>query len=374
MQEIMTANGSYGVLDGYFTRQRQNGVEKILLVCDGAIGFLKIDGYFGTLKEHLGIEVVRFSDFKPNPLYDSVENGVEIFNKEKCSLIAAVGGGSAIDVAKCIKLYCKMDRADGCYTEQAIIPNDVPLFAVPTTAGTGSEATRYAVIYKDGEKQSVTHESCIPSAVLFDSSVLKTLPIYQKKATMMDAFCHAVESWWSVNSTEESKEYSKSAIKEILDCKDSYLANDDDGNANMLAAANTSGKAINITQTTAGHAMCYKLTSLYGIAHGHAAALCVERLFWYITENTDRCIDSRGEEYLKSTLCEIAFAMGCSTPKEAAEKFSELVKELGLERPTIKNGEELKLLTRSVNVERLKNHPIKLDSEVIEMLYGEILK
>ena len=81
------------------------------------------------------------------------------------------------------------------YLEQPIVPNDVKLLAIPTTAGTGSEATRYAVIYYNGVKQSVADESCIPSAVLMDSSVLKTLPLYQKKSTMLDALCHALAAF-----------------------------------------------------------------------------------------------------------------------------------------------------------------------------------
>ena len=83
-----------------------------------------------------------------------------------------------------------------------------------------------------------------------DSNALKTLPLYQKKATMCDALCHAIESFWSVNSTEESKKYSKDAIETIMKHMDGYLHNTDEGNAGMLIAANTAGKAINITQTT----------------------------------------------------------------------------------------------------------------------------
>lgn len=99
--------------------------------------------------------------------------------RRSCDLIIAVGGGSAMDVAKCIKLYAYMDPGIN-YLEQKIVPNDIPLLAVPTTAGTGSEATRYAVVYYKGEKQSVCDESCIPSAVLMDASVLKTRPLSEK--------------------------------------------------------------------------------------------------------------------------------------------------------------------------------------------------
>lgn len=236
------------------------GKRKVLLVCDSSIKFLKT---LNRKLEEICIPIIRFSDFQPNPLYESVVKGVKVFRNQECDSIMVVGGGSAMDVAKCIKLYNNMDGdgADGHFLNQKIIPNRIPFFAMPTTAGTGSEATRYAVIYYKGEKQSITHESCIPSTVLLNPKVLETLPIYQKKSTMMDALCHAIESFWSVNSTEESKEYSKNAIKLIIDNIDSYLENKDNGNRNMLMAAHMAGKAIDITQTTAGHAMCYKLTS-----------------------------------------------------------------------------------------------------------------
>ena len=369
MQKILTASEKYTELDEYFA---SSGAKSVLLVCDGSLQFLRIKDYFDTLEARKGIKVVKFSDFQPNPLYESVVEGVKVFRENKCELIAAVGGGSALDVAKCIKLYSNMDDSEN-YLKQTIVPNEVPLFAVPTTAGTGSEATRYAVIYYNKEKQSVADYSCIPSTVLFDASALKTLPIYQKKSTMMDALCHAIESYWSVNSTDESRAFSKEAIELIIANKDKYIANDDEGNANMLKAANIAGKAINITQTTAGHAMCYKLTSLYGIAHGHAAALCDNVLIPYMLRNTDKCIDSRGEDFLKGIFNDIAAAMGCATPEEAGEKLSAIIAELELSAPELRSAEELDILKTSVNPVRLKNHPVGLTVEVIEALYKEIL-
>lgn len=100
-----------------------------------------------------------------------------------------------------------------------------------------------------------------------DDSVLETLPEYQKKATLMDAFCQSIESFWSINSTKESKGYSKEAINIIMNNYEDYLDGDNSKNKLILKAANISGKAINITQTTAGHAMSYKLTSFYNIEY-----------------------------------------------------------------------------------------------------------
>lgn len=368
MQQTLEAGNNYEQLDSYL----KNGVhKKLLLVCGESIKYFAINKYFDTLEERLGIKVVRFSDFKPNPVYESVVEGVKLLNMEDCHLIVAVGGGSAMDVAKCIKLYSNMDHTQN-YLKQTIVPNDVEFMAVPTTAGTGSEATRFAVIYYNGDKQSVEDYSSIPTTVIVDPTVLETLPAYQKKATMMDALCHATESFWSVNANTESQKYSEEAIRMVLENYDGYLANTKEGNAGMLKAANVAGKAINIAQTTAGHAMCYKLTSLYGIAHGHAAALCVSKLFPYMLDNLDKCIDSRDEEYLKQSFERLAKAYDCDNPKKATVKFGELLAGLELEVPKAKE-EDYKILKNSVNPARLKNNPIALDTKAIDDLYHQIL-
>ena len=370
-QRIITARDNYIEFDQWI---QENGCKKILMVCDGSIWYM--DGFNKHLEEveKTGVEMIGFRDFQPNPLYESVVKGVELFNDEKCDSIMAVGGGSAMDVAKCIKLYSNLpgDGTDGAWLKAEIVPNSIPFIAMPTTAGTGSEATRYAVIYYNDAKQSVTSESFIPSTVLMDPNALKTLPLYQKKATMMDALCHAIESFWSVNSTEKSKEYSRAAIQAVLKHMDGYLANTEEGNAGMLKAAHTAGQAINITQTTAGHAMCYKITSLFHSAHGHAAILCDRVLFPWMAENTDKCTDPRGEEYLKATLDEIGRAMGCKDATEGAEKLRIIFDSLELEVPTA-TAEQFEILKNSVNPVRLKNHPIALDVDTIDSLYHIIL-
>ena len=141
-QKIITADHGYAALDCFI---KENNCQSLMLVCDGSIKFLKIKEYFDALSDRLSVRLTVFSDFKPNPLYESVVKGVELFKKNGCGAIIAVGGGSAMDVAKCIKLYSNMNEGEN-YLRQTIVPNDIPLLAVPTTAGTGSEATRFAVI------------------------------------------------------------------------------------------------------------------------------------------------------------------------------------------------------------------------------------
>lgn len=354
---------------------KENTHKNVMLVCDDSIKYMiSLDKYLKAT-EKIGINIIPFREFQPNPKYESVVKGVELFRKECCDSIIAVGGGSAMDVAKCIKAYVNMDGngENGGYLKKEIIPNSIPFIAMPTTAGTGSEATRYAVIYFDGKKQSVTSDTLIPQTVLINPDALKTLPMYQRKATMMDALCHAIESFWSVNSTDESKEYSREAIQNVLTYMDGYLKNTEEGNAGMLMAAHIAGKAINITQTTAGHAMCYKITSLFGCAHGHSAILCNRILYPWMIENADKCIDPRGQEYLIRILNEIGQVMGCVNAKEGAEKLKNIFLSLELEIPKA-SDEQLDKLAVSVNPVRLKNNPIALDDVAINELYHEILR
>ena len=367
-QNIIFATEHYPELDRYF---HENGIRNFLLVCDSSLPFLKVNEYFNALAKRTGVSFVPFSDFCPNPLYESVVKGVEAFRKNGCEAIVSVGGGSAMDVAKCIKLYATLNPAQN-YLKQEIIPNNVPLLAMPTTAGTGSESTRFAVVYYNGEKQSVAHESCIPSTVLLDPGALTPLPAYQKKATMMDALCHSIESFWSVNSTEESKRYSEAGIKGVMEHMEGYLANTGEGNRNMLLAANFAGKAINITQTTACHAMSYKITGLYGIAHGHSAALCLPHVWRFMLRHPQQCADSRGWDAVQNAFGQIARCMGASSAEEAAGKFEALLQTLELTPPSPRPG-DLELLASSVNPVRLKNNPVALSEEDLYELYRKIL-
>lgn len=116
--------------------------------------------------------------------------------------------------------------------------------------------------------------------------------------------------------------------------------------------------------------MCYKITSLFGYAHGHAAALCVRKLFPCMVANVDQCIDPRGEEYLKQTLNAIGLALGGKDAEEGGHIFSALYNELELPVPEA-SEDKIAVLSSSVNPVRLKNHPMKLGD--VPALYREIL-
>ena len=238
-----------------------------------------------------------------------------------------------MDVAKSIKYYSK---------------SNAEIIAIPTTSGTGSESTHFAVIYRDGVKQSVADLSLLPDIVILEPSTLKNVPEYTRKATMLDALCHAIESYWAKKATEESKAIAVSAISQVLANKESYLANEISGNAGMLKAANLAGQAINLTTTTAGHAMCYKITSLFGFAHGHAAALCLPEV-WKINKT--------------------------EIPGITLDEFIELFEGLNLDYPVSETREkDLDVLVESVNPQRLGNNPVALDKDTIRQIYERIIR
>lgn len=343
---------------------------KVLLVCDSSYPLLNIKESI----DRIGFPHVIFNDFTPNPLYEDVCKGVDLFQITKCDTILAVGGGSSLDVAKCIKLYCQMSK-DDIYLNQEYKDTGVKLIAIPTTAGTGSESTRYAVIYYDNKKQSVTHDSIVPNVVILEPRVLKTLPPYQKKCTMLDALCQGIESWWSVNSTDESKGYSKIAVETIMKWWREYIfENTDESAVHIMKAANYAGRAICITQTTAPHAFSYKITSIYNFPHGHAVAICLPEIWSYMLSHIDRSIDSRGIDFLQNIFVEISNAMGSLTPDDAILKYRSMMDELGMKKPVTMNKHmDLDILVNSVNPIRLKNNPVELDEITIRNLYSRIV-
>lgn len=360
---------SYDGFEGFV-----KGYNRVFLIC-GDRSFKNCDKLVNAL-DNGRVSYRRFSSFTPNPTTESVDAGIQMFRGFDYDAIMAVGGGSAIDIAKCIKLYGgRVQETWNDRLSKQSHPVDVPLIVMPTTAGSGSEATRFAVIYHKGVKQSITDDAILPNAVIYDSSVLHELPDYQKKATVFDALSHCIESFWSINSTDESKEYAKEGIELILKNVDDYWGgvSDDHVYSSMQKAAYLAGRAINITQTTAGHAMSYKLTSMYGCSHGHAVALCVKELWTWMIENINLCRDKRGQKYLEDTFEELSTVMGGSGCGDGVEWFKKLFMDSKLNVPAMKDG-DIDVLVESVNPTRLKNNPIELSNTDIRMLYQRILK
>ena len=346
------------------------GANNYLLVCGKS--FYRLGR--NKILDEIPASYTPFTGFSANPTYDEVKEGIECLNNGGFDAIVACGGGSAIDVAKCIKGFSGLDGSKN-YLEQEIQPVALPLIAIPTTAGTGSESTSFAVIYYNGEKQSVDHTSLLPDHAILAPELLKTLPLYQKSCTVFDALCQAIESWWSVNSCEQSIDYSKEAITNLIRFHSDYLKGAcSDAARHIMIASNYAGRAINLTRTTAPHAMSYKLTSLYGLPHGHAVALCLPEVWKYMLKNLHLCVDERGPSYLQGVFDDIAFALNTTSTGDAIVLFQELLRLYNMEKPRFKNDDELKELVNSVNIRRLSNNPIAIDKAGLRSIYKNVFQ
>ena len=368
-QKIILANPDYAVFENYILGLQ---CKRILLVHGSSMYQLEIGKYLLSLNGKNGIELVEFTDFSPNPSIESTIKGAKLCKQKKCDMIIACGGGSAIDVAKCIRLFVEIDTDKTNFIEH-LQPGKLKLLAIPTTAGTGSEATHFAVVYKNKQKLSIGEKDNIPQAVLLDARTLKNLPLKQKKATYFDALCHAMESLWSIHATPESRTYAREAIRILRAGENSYLSGafDEAVNMSMLLAAHYAGKAINISKTTAAHAMSYQLTGLFDIPHGQSVALCLNSLLPHMVENS---IQNK-EINLWDILVEINEMLGGVKGTNLSDTFYKLLErhnmfvKLSLDNP----DEMVSLLVGSVNEERLKNHPLKLTKQDFYSFYSQIL-
>ncbi len=359
-QIIYSGNNSYNKINDIL---RETNAKKVLLVCDNSYDFMFIKEYM----EQLDVQFVRFSEFRANPMYEEVISGIQMLHENECDMIVSIGGGSAIDVAKCIKLYSEMNDNE-LYFKQEYKDTKIKHLAIPSTAGTGSESTKFAVIYYNGEKQSIAHESIIPNYTVLEPKLLETLPIYQKKATMLDALCQGIESLWSVNATSESFEYAKSGIKLILENFESYIENEKTSLNHMSIAANLSGQAINITQTTAAHAMSYKITSKFGLAHGHAVAVCLPYVWSFLSDYDVKSIE------LQNALSELNHLFQCETDMDSIHKLKGIIDKLDMKFKYEVSDADINELVDSVNIVRLKNTPVNLTREDLYQIYNMALR
>lgn len=325
---------------------------------------------FRFLNEKYDLTV--WDKIRPNPRFEDMVSAAELFRANNCDFMIGAGGGSPLDSAKMIKLLVTND-AQTALTEP-MKANDIEFLAIPTTAGTGSEATRYSIFYvNENEKHSITHDDFLPDFVILDESFLKTVPLYQRRCTCMDALCHAIESYWNVKSNEESREYAEKAIRLFVQNKDGYIANKPAANRGMLMASYYAGKAINITSTTSAHAMCYNITINCGTAHGHSVAVNLAEIWDYMNSHNEKVNDARGRDFVLKTFDEVGVLLGGRNSEDGAQIFRNLVEKFELYTPKADAAQVLSF-AESVNADRLLNNPTTLLSADVIEIYKKVFK
>ncbi len=314
------------------------------------------------LKEY---QVHHFSSISPNPKIKEIENGICAFNQFNPDLIIAVGGGSVLDVAKSVNVLSNNKHQPLAYLmkEYVLRRKGKPLIAIPTTAGTGAEATQFSVIYVNKVKQSLDSIFLLPTYAVLMPELTKSMNPYQTAVTGMDALTQAVESLWSINSNSESDFYAKKAITKILDNLETAVNSPTlKSREQMLRGAHLSGKAINLTHTTACHAISYPITSYYNIPHGHAVALTLRAVLKFNSEiDLTNARLNVNPEHIKTQIKKINFLFKTESVERTAEKIENLMKNIGLETKLTKLGipESSGIVTilNNVNSERMTNNP-----------------
>lgn len=322
----------------------------------------------------------RFCEFEQNPRIADVERGLTLFQQQKFDAVIAVGGGSVLDVAKLINIFAAQNASplDIIKHRENIQHHGVPLIAIPTTAGSGSEATHFAVVYIDKAKYSVAHKNILPDIAIVDPSLTHSMPARVTAVTGMDALSQAIEAFWSVNSTEQSKAYAREAIHLVIDnLENAVHAPSNESRYAMCKASHLAGGAINLSKTTAPHAMSYAMTSYFGVPHGHAVSLTLGEWLVYNSQVSDEdVVDSRGARYVRDAINELNELLGGYNAVALRDKMSNLMQRIGLETSLgelgITSEADYNLIVGSVNLERLANNPRRVTRAFVEELLRRI--
>lgn len=258
---------------------KQEGVESVLIVTTASMIKYGLVNSLQLELEKMGIKWHIYSETVPNPTTNNVVAALEIYNSNKCQAIIAFGGGSAMDCAKAVgakvvKPKKSLKQMKGLLKVNKKLP---PLFAIPTTAGTGSETTVAAVI-TDAEtrhKYAINDFNLIPHYALLDATLTLTLPSNITSTTGMDALTHAIEAYIGQSATKKTKKYALEAVKMIIENIEKAYNNGNDimARENMLKASYLAGMAFTRSYVGYVHAVSHSLSGKYNTAHGLANAV-----------------------------------------------------------------------------------------------------
>lgn len=330
------------------------------------------------LLKDMGMEYVLLTDLPAEPTYQQAQTTVDAFRAAQGDVIVAAGGGSVMDAAKLCSIL-----ADGRWSVKDLLDDPsrgrrtVRSVMIPTTAGTGAEATPNAIVAVPEKelKVGIVCEEMIPDAVILDGEMIARLPAHIAASTGVDALCHAIECYTSRKATPLSNLYALEALRLIIPhiekaCLDPKAAQSRDA---MLLAAYYAGVAITCSGTTAVHALSYPLGGKYHIPHGVANAMM---LMPVIRFNYD---------YIRSELAQVHDALGQKAADTEAgkarwtlERMEEIIRTLKIPTDLKNYGVPLEdldgLVQAGMDVQRLlTNNKRVVTAEDARELYLELL-
>ena len=330
-----------------------------------------------------GYKVTSLSGFKKSPYIGDIKNTIDVILGKNIDFIIGVGGGTVMDISKAASVLYKEEGLLEGYIKGELKPigNNIRRLLIPTTAGTGAEITPFSVVYIDKTKYSLAHPSMSPEYVILAPELTLTLSKKVTASTGCDALAQAIEAFWSVNATEESKRYSKEAIYLALNNLSNAVNNPNlEDRTAMLRASHLAGKAISIAKTTAAHSLSYPFTSYHDIPHGHAVMLTLP-YFFEVNEyvNEENIQDKKGftVEYARRTFDDLLKVLGVKGGAEAKVKLLDLMDDVGLERSLGKLGvnknDFQNIVNNGFNPQRVVNNPVKITEGTVWEILEKIL-
>ncbi len=311
-----------------------------------------------------------FGNISPNPDVTEVDACADLIRTRKNDFIVAVGGGSCLDLAKAAGCISGTEDSVRKYHGTGIpLPNHhIPLIAVPTTAGTGSEVTSVSVLsdHMQSKKAPIVSDSLYPDWAIVDPLLTISMPPQITASTGIDTLCHAVEGYWSKNHQPISDALAVHAADLVFKwLLTAYQHGDDEvARDKMCEASLIAGLAFNLPKTTASHACSFPLTNLYGIPHGEACALTLP----YFME-----VNARGPE--GDRIASFAIKLGFSSADELADGIRELQNRMGM-RTDLKDlhltDDQLDELVKLSHHPNMLNNPVEITDEILYDMYGKM--
>ncbi|MCQ2770755.1 MAG: lactaldehyde reductase [Clostridia bacterium] len=321
-----------GAISSIVPEMKNRGFKKAFVASDPDLVRFGVSKKVTDLLDEAGIEYSLYSDIKPNPTIENVQNGVKAFRDAKADCIVAIGGGSSMDTSKAIGIIITNPEFEDVRSLEGVAPTKnpcVPIIAVPTTAGTAAEVTINYVITDVEKKRKFVcvdvHD--IPVVAVVDPDMMATMPKGLTAATGMDALTHAIEGYITKGAWELSDMFHLKAIEVISRSLRGAVNNTDEGREGMALGQYIAGMGFSNVGLGVDHSMAHTLSAYYDMPHGKACATLLPTVMAYNADYT-------GEKYR-----EIARAMGvkgvdsmtqAEYRKAACDAVSQLANDVGI--------------------------------------------
>lgn len=354
------------------------GFKKAFVASDPDLVKFGISGKVTELLEKNGIEYFLYSDIKPNPTIENVQNGVKALKECGADCIVAIGGGSSMDTAKAIGIIATNPEFEDVRSLEGVAPTKnpcVPIIAVPTTAGTAAEVTiNYVITDVERKRKFVcvdVHD--IPVVAVVDPDMMSSMPKSLTAATGMDALTHAIEGYITKGAWEMSDMFHIKAIEIIAKNLRGAVNNTAEGREGMALGQYIAGMGFSNVGLGVDHSMAHTLSAYYDTPHGKACAILLPTVMAYNAEYT-------GTKYR-----DIAKAMGVEGVenmtqdeyrKAAVDAVRKLAEDVGI--PTTLKGivkeEDLDALSESAYADACRpGNPRETTVEEIKELYKSLM-